>query len=125
VVKRHNRLRDILAAILTTVMDTSVHVENHPAEITEDERRPDISFLDHRGMRQWIDVAVVTPHPRSLPGQATMTRTGALCESMEATKNSKYNMLSLYPAVMEHLGHMGEGLKTLLRSVERSTILMK
>ena len=48
-----------------------------------------------------------------------MTRTGALCESMEATKRRKYHMLSLYPAVMEHLGHMGEGLKTLLRSVHR------
>ena len=119
VVKRHNRLRDTLAAILREVLDTSVHVEQHPAEIAEDERRPDISFLDHRGMRQWIDVAVVTPHPRSLPGQATMTRTGALCESMEATKRRKYNMLSLYPGVMEHLGHMGEGLMTLLRSVHR------
>jgi hypothetical protein len=70
-------------------------------------------------MRQWIDVAVVTPHPRILPGQAAMTRVGALCESMEATKRRKYNMLSIHPAVMEHLGHMGQGLCTVVRSVHK------
>ena len=125
VVKRHNKLRDTLADILKGVLDTSIHVEQHPAEVTEDERKPDICFLDHRGMRQWIDVAVVSPHPRSLPGQATMTRTGALCESMEATKRRKYDMLSIHPAVMEHLGHMGEGLRSVLQSVHRHADPMK
>jgi hypothetical protein len=48
-----------------------------------------------------------------------MTRVGALCESMEATKRRKYNMLSIYPAVMEHLGHMGQGMCTVIRSVHR------
>ena len=28
-------------------------------------------------------------------------------------------MLSLQPAVMEHLGHMGQGLRTIIRSVHR------
>ena len=119
VVRRHNKLRDTLADILGDVLESTVHIEQHPAEVTEDERRPDISFIDYRGMRQWIDVAVVTPHPRSLPGQATLMRTGALCETMEATKRRKYNMLSISPAVMEHLGHLGQGLCTLLRSVHR------
>ena len=59
-------------------------------EVQEDARRPDISYLDHRGMRQWIDVAVVTPHARSLPGQAAMNRVGALCESMESMKCIMY-----------------------------------
>ena len=49
-----------------------------------------------------------------------LTRVGALCESMESTKRRKYHMLSLYPAVMEHLGHMGLGLCTLIRSVTKS-----
>ena len=48
-----------------------------------------------------------------------MNRVGALCESMEATKRRKYNMLSIHPAVMEHLGHMGQGLCTIIRSVHR------
>ena len=48
-----------------------------------------------------------------------MTKTGALCESMGATKRLKYPMLILYPGVMDHLGHMGEGLMTLLRSVHK------
>ena len=48
-----------------------------------------------------------------------MNRVGALCESMESTKRRKYNMLSLQPAVMEHLGHMGQGLCTIIRSVHR------
>ena len=119
VVRRHNKLRDTLASVLTRVLDTTVHVEQHAPEMQEDARRPDICYLDHRGMRQWIDVAVVTPHARSLPGRAAMTRVGALCESMAATKRRKYNMLSLYPAVMEHLGHMGQGLCTIIRSVHQ------
>ena len=118
-VKRHNCLRDVLASILLDVFGSGVHVEQHPPNITEDQRRPDICFIDFRGMQQWIDVAVVSPHPRSLPGQATVTRAGALCESMEATKRRKYHMLSIHPAVMEHLGHMGQSLCTLLRSVHR------
>ena len=28
-------------------------------------------------------------------------------------------MLSIYPAVMEHLGHMGQGLCTLIRSIHK------
>ena len=119
VVRRHNKERDTLAGILSRVLDTTVHVEQHAPEVQDDARRPDISYLDHRGMRQWIDVAVVTPHARSLPGQAAMNRIGALCESMESTKRRKYNMLSLQPAVMEHLGHMGQGLRTIIRSVHR------
>ena len=118
-VKRHNKLRDTLAGILSDALETTVHIEQHPPEVQEDERRPDISYIDHRGIRQWIDVAVVTPHPRSLPGQATMTRVGALCESMEALKRRKYHMLSISPGVMEHLGHMGQGLCTVIRSVHR------
>ena len=119
VVRRHNKMRDTLAGILEEILDSSVHVENHPPEVHEDARRPDISYLDHRGMRQWIDVAVVTPHPRSLPGQATLTRVGALCESMEATKRRKYHMLSIHPGVMEHLGHMGSGLSAILKSISK------
>ena len=38
---------------------------------------------------------------------------------MEATKRRKYPMLSRYPGVMEHLGHMGEGLMTLLRLLHK------
>ena len=119
VVRRHNMLRDTLARILEGVLETTVHVEQHAPEIQEDARRPDISYIDFRCMRQWIDVSVVTPHPRSLPGRAVMTRVGALCENMEATKRRKYNMLSLYPGVMEHLGHMGQGLCTIIRSVHK------
>ncbi len=119
VVRRHNKLRDTMAGILAGVLDTTVHVEQHAPEVQDDARRPDICYIDHRGTRQWIDVAVVTPHPRSLPGQAAMTRVGALCESMESMKRRKYNMLSIYPAVMEHLGHMGQGLCTVLRSVHK------
>ena len=119
VIRRHNKLRDTLAAILSGVLETSVHVEQHAPEVQEDARRPDICYIDYRGMRQWIDVAVVTPHPRSLPGRAAMTRVGALCESMEAMKRRKYNMLSLFPAVMEHLGHMGQGMCTIIRSVHK------
>ena len=51
-------------------------VEQHAPEVQDDARRPDISYVDHRGMRQWIDVAVVTPHPRSLPGQAALFQKG-------------------------------------------------
>ena len=120
VVRRHNKLRDVLAAILEMLLETTVHIEQHPAEVQDDARRPDISYIDHRGIRQWIDVAVVSPHPRSLPGQAAMTRVGALCQSMEATKRRKYHMLSLYPAVMEHLGHMGQGICALIRSVTKN-----
>ena len=39
---------------------------------------------------------------------------------MEATKRRKYHMLSINPGVMEHLGHMGQGLCTILRSVHRN-----
>ena len=119
VVRMRNKLRDTLVGILGNVLETTVHVEQHARELQEDARRPDISYLDHRGMRQWIDVAVVTPHTRSLPGQAAMARVGALCESMEATKRRKYHMLSIYPAVMEHLGHVGQGLSTIIRGVHR------
>ena len=119
VIRRHNRLRYILADIISTALESSVHVEQHIPGVHEDNRRPDISYADHRGMRQWIDVAVVTPHERSLPGQATSSRVGALCESMEAVKRRKYHMLSLTPAVMEHLGHMGKGLCTIIRAVHR------
>ncbi len=48
-----------------------------------------------------------------------MTRVGALCESMESTKGRKYHMLSIHPAVMEHLGHMGQGLCAPSRSVHK------
>ena len=48
-----------------------------------------------------------------------MTRVGALCESMEATKRRKYHMLSIHPGVMEHLGHMGSGLSTILKSISK------
>ena len=119
VVRRHNKLRDTLAGILTGVLETTVHVEQHAPEVQDDARRPDICYVDSRGMRQWIDVAVVTPHPHSLPGQAALNRVGALCESMEATKRPKYNMLSIIPAVMEHLGHMGQGLCTVVKSVHK------
>jgi hypothetical protein len=119
VVRRHNKLRDTLAGILESVLDSTVHVEQHPPGMHEDARRPDICYIDYRGIRQWIDVSVVTPHPRSLPGRAAIARTGALCESMESTKRRKYHMLSLYPAVMEHLGHMGQGLCSLIRSVHQ------
>ena len=102
------------------LLETTVHIEQHPAEVQDDARRPDICYIDHRGIRQWIDVAVVSPHPRSLPGQAALTRVGALCQSMEATKRRKYHMLSLYPAVMEHLGHMGQGICALIRSVTKN-----
>ena len=70
-------------------------------------------------MHQWIDVAIVTPHEQSLPGQATLNRAGALCESMEALKRRKYRALRLTPTVMEHLGHMGKGLGTIIRTVHR------
>jgi hypothetical protein len=119
VVRRHNKLRDTLGRVLSNVLETTVHIEQHAPEIQDDARRPDVCYIDYRGMRQWIDVAVVTPHSRSLPGQAAITRVGALCESMEAMKRRKYNMLSIHPAVMEHLGHMGQGLCTILRSVHR------
>ena len=42
-----------------------------------------------------------------------------LCESMEAMKRRKYNMLSIQPAVMEHLGHMGQGLCAIIRSAHK------
>ena len=109
VVRRHNKLRDKLASILEEVLGSTVHVEQHAADAHEDNRRPDPSYIDHRGMRQWVDVAVVTPHPRSLPGQATLVRVGALCESMESLKRRKYHMLSLMPGVMEHLVHQRPG----------------
>ena len=125
VVRRHNKLRDALAGILTAVLDTTVHVEQHAPEVQDDARRPDISYIDHRVLRQWIDVVVVTPHLHSLPGQAGMTRVGALCETMEATKCRKYHMLSIYPAVLEHLGHMGQGLCTILRSVHKHADLVQ
>ena len=38
---------------------------------------------------------------------------------MEALKRRKYHGLSLTPAVMEHLGHMGKGLGTIIRAVHR------
>ena len=43
----------------------------------------------------------------------------ALCESIEATKRRKYDMLSNHPAVMDHLSHMGQGMYTMIRSVHR------
>ena len=119
VVRRHNRLRYSLAGILSETLDGTVHVEQHAPGVHEDNRRPDISYLDHRGMRQWIDVAVVTPHERSLPGQATLNRTGALCESMEALKRRKYHALSLTPAVMEHLRPHKKGSGTIIRADHR------
>ena len=38
---------------------------------------------------------------------------------MESTKRRKYHMLSLTPAVMEHLGHMGKGLGTILKAIHK------
>ena len=38
---------------------------------------------------------------------------------MEAFKRRKYHALSLTPAVMEHLGHIGKGLGTIIRAVHR------
>ena len=57
--------------------------------------------------------------PHSLPGQATLTRVGALCESMESTKRRKHHILSIHPGVKKHLGHMGSGVSAILKSISK------
>ena len=78
-------------------LDSTVHVEQHTPDVHEDNRRPDISYLDHRGMRQWIDVAIVTSWARAWPAEPQVARAGALAAAMEGAKSRKFIFHSAVP----------------------------
>ena len=119
VVRRHNRIRDLLAKLIQEQIDATVHVEQHLPGMQPDESHPDIDYIDYRNLRQDLDTEIVTPHPRALPGDAALHRAGSLIETGESTKRRKYHMVSLLPAVMSHLGRFGTGFQSILKSVNR------
>ena len=116
VVGRHDALRDVLAGMITEHMGVPAHTEQRPPGDLPDERRPDIDYHDKRMVRQYLDVAVVTPHIRALPGDARLHRAGALIEREESNKRRKYHMLSLTPFVLSHLGRMGGGCQGIIKA---------
>ena len=119
VVRRHNRIRDLLAKLIQDRIDATVHIEQHLPGLQPDDRHPDVDFINYRNVRQYIDVEIVTPHPRALPGDAALHKAGSLIETGESTKRRKYSMVPLLPAVMSHLGRFGTGMQTIIKSVNR------
>jgi len=119
VVRRHNRGRDVLAAVISERMQSSVHVEQHTPELVADDRHPDIDFYDAEQRHKYIDIEICTPHARALPGSAALHKPGALIETAEGVKRRKYAHLALIPAVMSHLGRFGTGCQTLFRMINR------
>ena len=92
-VVRHDAIRDVQAGMITEHMGVPVHAEQRPPGDLPDERRPDIDYHDKRMVRQYLDVAVVTPHIRALPGDARLRRAGALIEREESNKIRKYRII--------------------------------
>ena len=72
-----------------------MHTEQHLPGVQPDDRHPDIDYVDYRNIRQYLDVEVVTPHPRALPGDAALHRAGSLIETGESFKRRRYSMVSL------------------------------
>ena len=118
IIKRHNRIRDLLAQLLQEVSLATVNVEQHTG-LDADQRRPDVDFLDHHARRQHIDVEIVTPHARAMSGTAAPHRAGSLIETGESTKRRKYPNVRLLPAVASHLGRYGQGFQTIIRNMYR------
>ena len=109
VVRRHDTVRDLFANMLTEMLGIPAHTEQHPPGELPDNRRPDVDYFDKNLVRQYLDIAVVTPHTRALPGSAAVHRQGALIEREESSKRRKYHTLGLTPVVMSHLGRFGGG----------------
>ena len=117
VVRRHNAMRDALSKEIESVSAFPVHVEQHDESLPDDQRHPDIDYYDHNARRRWIDVAVVSPWTRSWPAETQVVRPGVRAANMEGIKRHKYQHLPLIPAVWEHLGRPGSGVRTLIRSL--------
>jgi len=116
VLDRHDTIRDLLAKLAADMMGVPAHVEQHPPGILPDDRRPDIDYYDKRLVRQYLDVAIVTPYFRALPGSSALHRAGALIEREESNKRRKYHWLSLTPVVLSHLGRLGGGCQSLVKA---------
>ena len=80
VIKRHNRIRDLLAKLLQEVSVATIKVEQHTGP-DADQCRQDIAFLNHRARRQHIDAEIVTPHARAMSGAAAPHIVGSLIET--------------------------------------------
>ena len=115
VVRRHNKGRDCLASLISSRVQSTVHIEQHTPELTEDQRHPDIDFHDHNQRHVFIDFEVCTPHARN----GASVRAGTLIETAEGVKRRKYKHLALVPAVCSHLGRFGAGVQTLFRLICR------
>ena len=116
VVRRHNCGRDCLAGLISTRVQSTVHVEQHTPDMTADQRHPDIDFHDHQQRHVFVDIEVCTPHAH---GNAAPHRAGALIETAEGVKRRRYRHLILIPAVCSHLGRFGSGVQTLVRLICR------
>ena len=111
VVRRHNALRDELARLLEepSAVASGVLVEQNAPNTPTENMRPDIVFHDFHSRVRHIDVEVCTPYP----GRSTQQyRAGALIEQLEAVKCRKYRHLPLIPAVISHLGRLGNGISS-------------
>ena len=116
VVRRRQSGRECLAELINTRVQSSVHIEQHTPEMTEDQRHPDIDFYDHRQRHVFVDIEVCTLQAR----HAAPHRAGSLIETAEGVKRRKYRHLALIPAVCSHLGRFGSGVQTLFRLICRN-----
>ena len=119
VVHRHNRGRDCLAGLISSRVQSTVHIEQHTPDMTADQRHPDIDFYDHGQRHAFVDIEICTPHAGYPPGNGTLPRAGTLIESAEGVKRRRYRHLIIMPAVCSHLGRFGKGVQTLLRLICR------
>ena len=116
VVRRHNAIRDCLAAVLKSTNVGTVLIEQNAPATPEHLLRPDIVFHDANGRIKHLDVEVCTMHPSRVQGEH---RAGVLIEREEGVKRRKYAHLPLIPCVCSHVGRLGKGLQSLLRSVHK------
>ena len=119
---RHDRLQDLLSHKIEDLTGSPAPTELNN-DVSDDDRRPDMTFQTWRGETRWIDVAVVSPFARAR-GDPRHTRAGAAVAVMEGVKRRKYAQLALVPAVCSHFGRPGKDLIALFRSLGRDADLI-
>ena len=78
---------------------------------TQRQNKPEIPYVDSKGTRRHLDVAVVTPHAGSLRNCLAVRKPGEVSRLEENEKVRKYHSLLLTPIIFEHLGRPGKGVR--------------
>jgi len=137
VVRRHDRIRDWLAAWVEEVTNRTALTEQFVPKWDRQDKKGqmiraklDVCFDDAQGRRVYVDVAVTdaaTTCAQALRARAK--RDGAAASEEEDEKRGRYPGPDLTPFVVEALGRLGDSADAFLRSLaprdpeERSRVL--